>query len=120
MNFDCGLYILDGHEPVKVYTTEIWGRWMETADRHVAQTHTGLFLVSTVFLGLDHGFGKGPPILFESMVFDQGGGMADIGEFNRYSSWDDAEAGHNAIVRRLMKRQAEAAKATAKLGKVKP
>lgn len=29
--------------------------------------------VSTVLLSLDHGFGGGPPLIFESMVFDPDG-----------------------------------------------
>jgi len=29
------------------------------------------FLISTVWIGLDHQFGDGPPLVFETMVFDQ-------------------------------------------------
>jgi hypothetical protein len=50
-----------------------------------------------VFLGLDHRFGgSGPPLLFETMIF---GGPLDE-EMWRYSSWDAAEAGHAAAVRK--------------------
>lgn len=55
--------------------------------------------VSTVFLGLDHGWGKGPPILFETMIF---GGPLDDYQV-RYSSWDDAETGHKVAVRKALK-----------------
>lgn len=45
------------------------------ADREykvVQQDHVDNWLVSTVWLGIDHDFtGKGPPIIFETMVFDQ-------------------------------------------------
>lgn len=48
-----------------------WGRWFETADRVVKQTKIGTkYMVSTVFLGLDWRFyGKGKPLLWETMVF---------------------------------------------------
>jgi hypothetical protein len=48
-------------------------------------------------LGIDHRFwGKGPPILFETIIF---GGQLDHSMW-RYSSYDDAQAGHAAAVRR--------------------
>lgn len=50
--------------------------------------------VSTVFLGLDHQFGEGPPLLFETMIF---GGTND-GWQDRYSTWEEAEAGHKKAV----------------------
>lgn len=43
----------------------------ETNDRdytRVAADDVGPYLISTVWLGLDHGFG-GPPLIFETMVF---------------------------------------------------
>jgi hypothetical protein len=49
-------------------------------------------VVSTVFLGIDHGFGD-DPILFETMVF---GGEYD-GIQKRYSTWDEAVEGHYKI-----------------------
>lgn len=54
-------------------------------------------MVSTVFLGLDHGWGEGPPILFETMVF---GGPLDQ-EMERYCTWDEAVAGHERWVQRV-------------------
>ena len=50
--------------------------------------------VSTVFLGLDHQYGDGPPLLFETMIF---GGDLD-GWQDRYSTWEEAEAGHAKAV----------------------
>ena len=82
-------YILDGHKvvPVDLMT---WAHWFEKADRHIAQTIQGNVRVSTVFLGLDHQWGEGPPILFETMIF---GGKHDQYQ-KRYSTWDEAEQGH--------------------------
>ena len=55
-------YILEGHNPVWVDDTITWGKWFETADRHVAKTAINDEInVSTVFLGVDHSFGGGPP-----------------------------------------------------------
>lgn len=63
-------------------------------DKIVEQTNQGDIMVSTVFLGLDHRHGDGTPLLFETLVF--GGPLAD--EMVRYTSWDQAQAGHNKMV----------------------
>lgn len=92
-------FILDGHTPVVEPDLMRWGRWFETADRHVALTEHEFFWVSTVFLGLDHGFyGEGPPLVFESMAFVDGLST----DCARYASWDEAEIGHHAMVRRML------------------
>jgi hypothetical protein len=66
-------YILDDNHETVVVDLMTWGRWLEDRGnldkRVVAQTETELYWVSTVFLGLDHGWGNGPPVLFETMVF---------------------------------------------------
>ena len=63
----------------------------------VAKTDVGDVSVSTVWLGLDHGHGGGPPVIFETMVF---GGPLD-GEQERYSTEAEALAGHAAMVERV-------------------
>jgi hypothetical protein len=78
-------------DPVK------WAESWRTTQRHVAITEIKDARVSTVFLGLDHGFGDGLPILWETMVF---GGKLD-GLQQRYSTQEEAERGHNEIVGRL-------------------
>jgi hypothetical protein len=88
-----GTYILDGHEPVLEPDTHKWGSWFETADRVVKTTsikgRPGR--VSTVFLGLDHKYGDGAPLLFETMIFG--------GKHNEYqarcSTWDEAIEQHH-------------------------
>jgi hypothetical protein len=89
-------YILDGHQPVPEPDLIAWSRWFESADRHVRDTGRDDVRVSTVFLGLDHGFG-GRLELFETMLFVNG---ADAG-VERYASWDEAEAGHKRWVMRV-------------------
>lgn len=91
-------YVLEGKETVEVGSLEEWARRMAGVDRHVGFTElpSGV-VVSTIFLGIDHRhsiFGKGPPLLFETMVF-KGGESEDQ---YRYSTWEEAEAGHARAV----------------------
>jgi hypothetical protein len=100
-------YILVGHTVVPCPWLLRWATWMETADRVVARTEHELFVVSTVFLGLDHSFRQsGPPILFETMAFHKtdDGKLGEDFEQQRYANWEDAELGHHAMVRRLAER----------------
>lgn len=93
------LYILDDDQnPTSIDDVLTWGAWMETADRTVAMTTVAEGItVSTQFLGLDHQFGDGPPLLFETMVF---GGAFD-GEIERHSTRKAAKAGHEWMVARI-------------------
>lgn len=100
-------YILGGptgQEPIKCDDLEQWGNWFETAERHVAETTIGRYWVSTVFLGVDHSYRlpddpPGPPLLFETMTFHQGGNeVEDDDGFGRWSTWEEAEAGHARAV----------------------
>lgn len=113
-----GQYILggdDGHTPIRCYSLHEWGRWLEEAreKRVVAWTGNKTKWVSTIFLGLDHRyFGGGPPLLFESMAFSDEGRTTNVFgrtervpeslDQQRYSSWDDAEIGHRAMVRKYL------------------
>ena len=91
------MYTLDGHTPVACDDVMAWRHWMETADRRVANQRRGGVRVSTVFLGLNHNWGGGRPLLFETMVF---GGPHDENQ-NRYATWEEAEAGHAAMCARV-------------------
>jgi hypothetical protein len=97
-------YILKGKEAVPVEDVIEWARFFEEDKRRVARTEFGKNnYVSTVFLGLDHSFGEGPPLIFETMVF---GGELDQ-EQDRYSTWDEAVEGHNRMVERVKKLEGE-------------
>jgi hypothetical protein len=90
-------YILDGHTPVLEPDLMVWARWFEGSrdKRIVARTEIADAQVSTVFLGLDHGwFQDGPAILFETMVFD--GPWS--GEMERCATWDQALEMHARMV----------------------
>lgn len=83
-------YILDGKTPVKCDDDVLWAKNFRVDNRHVAVTENGDVRVSTVFLGLDHSYDGGRPLLFETMIF---GGEHDQ-EMWRYFTWDEAETGH--------------------------
>lgn len=98
-----GLYILDGHEPRPVENFQDWAIWCGTNDRHVALTEIPGAAVSTIFLGLNHRFiDDGPPLLFETMCFSDTG--EPTGPQRRYSTWDEAEAGHAEICEEMRAR----------------
>lgn len=82
-----GHYILEGHKAVPA-DLMTWARWFETigAGRVVAKTELAHVHVSTVFLGLDHSYGEGPPQLFETMIFS---GPKD-GWQERCETWEQA------------------------------
>ena len=66
------LYILQGHEPVRVDDMDVWARSLAAMDRRVAYDEVGPLRVSTVFLGIDHRWGdEGPPLVFETMIFGE-------------------------------------------------
>jgi hypothetical protein len=92
-------YRLDGHKVVKCADFMEWAREFQDSDRHVAKTLVGDVTVSTVFLGIDHRFSEAVPILFETMCFGKDGDEVD--GFDRYATWEEAEAGHAAIVDEL-------------------
>ncbi len=78
----------------------VWARWFETSgdSRIVARSELpGEVRLSTVFLGSDHQWGDGPPLLFETMVF---GAPWDESQW-RWSTRDAALAGHDRIVAAL-------------------
>lgn len=72
--------------------------WADPELRRVAHstitTENGEIEISTVFLIIDHSFGHGPPVLWETMIF---GGPLDEDQ-GRYTSAEDALVGHHRWV----------------------
>lgn len=69
------------------------------AMKRVAEDTVGQVWLSTVWLGLDHQYGDGPPLIFESMTFsDLDGDDIWHNACWRYSTEAEALAGHKAIV----------------------
>lgn len=89
-------YLLDQDRSPVPTDVDTWTRMFKDAEsRRVASTELGEATISTVFLGMDHGWDQdGPPILFETLVI---GGPCD-GDMWRYATWAEAEAGHAAAV----------------------
>ena len=91
-----GRYILNASgEPEPCPSLRTWAEWFEQeAHRRVADDIAGRVRISTVFLGLDHAIGNGPPLLYETMIF---GGPHDEYQ-ERYTSKADALTGHAKAV----------------------
>jgi hypothetical protein len=95
-----GKAILVGKKVVPCTDLETWAKCFQTEDRSIADTRIEGILVSTVFLGLDHGFG-GVPLWFETMIF---GGERDQ-ECYRYENYEAAWLGHHDVVLSLSQGQ---------------
>lgn len=78
---------------------------MKPHDVEQLRTHHARIMISTVFLGLDHRWSGGPPLLFETMVFN--GPLSE--EQDRYTTWEQAVAGHKAMVERVKQAMVEQA-----------
>lgn len=95
-------YILD--ENRKVIPTDdvrVWGEFFKQSEkRRVGRTDIGDSFVSTVFLGLDHGFRPDQiPVLWETIWF--GPGRREV-ELDRCAgTWEQAEAMHARMVERV-------------------
>lgn len=66
--------------------------------KRVARDEIDGILVSTVWLGLDHSFGHEGPLIFETMIFENG----PLNETCwRYATEEQAVAGHQAAIRHV-------------------
>lgn len=93
------MYMLDERgQPMLVTDVLTWGQWLEEDERRIVR-HQAFVVngreieVSTVFLGLDHSFFGGPPVLWETRVFGK-----DIDWQRRYTSREAAIEGHDEAV----------------------
>lgn len=78
-------------------TIEEWGVLHTEENKRVAEDTIGRLWVSTVWLGMDHSFGGGPPLIFETMVFVVTGEGHDL-DCRRYATEAEALAGHEEVV----------------------
>ncbi len=94
-------YVLNENKvAVPISDLKEWGLMFDdTRSRTVKKTELKKHgaSVSTVFMGLDHQWGDGPSLLFETMVF---GGHWDE-YLQRYSTWDKAQEGHDDVVSKI-------------------
>ena len=79
-----------------------WAKDIEDNSKRLLRQETlpnGIRL-STVWLGLDHRFGKGPPLIFETMAFQDGDEIL----CERYSTRTEALDGHERLKKTLLER----------------
>jgi len=82
--------------------TEAWGELFYDREyqRVARDVLPNGMLVSTVWLGIDHNFsGHGPPIIFETMVFESEDNLTDI-DMDRYATEAEALFGHQEYVKK--------------------
>jgi len=95
-DFRIRYFMLDGKTPVAAESAQQWADWRSDADHVVKQTHFEGAMVSTIFTGIPFEYAG---LMFETMVF--GTATHDL-EQRRYNTWDEAAAGHDAIVAELL------------------
>ena len=86
-------------EPIPEPNLLVWAKWFGHSERKVAFDTIDDVQISTVFLGSDHNFGFGPPILWETMVF---GGKLDQEQDRCSGSREQAEAMHDKMISRVL------------------
>lgn len=59
------------------------------------------YYISTVDLGLDHSFGDGLPIYWETMIFYNNGEYRDL-YCDRYTSKEEAQESHDLLVKDIL------------------
>jgi hypothetical protein len=81
-------------------------KWFHFRHEHgiVSRESIGEVVVSTVFLGLNHRWGEGSPILWETMVF---GGKLDMEQDRCSGSLEQAQAMHRDMVVAVKKAETE-------------
>ena len=71
-------------------------KFEDSAYKRIAETRLDNgYWVSTVWMGLNHNFGEGVPLIFETMVFK--GSKSDL-DCERYTTLQQAEEGHKRMV----------------------
>jgi len=101
-------YILDSNHNIVIETDPIvHENFMRNIElRRVKKDQIDDSYVSTVFLGFDHQWRDGPPLLFETMVFD--GPLNE--ELKRCSTWIEALLMHDEMVSKVRSCYAEGKK----------
>ena len=95
---EMSLYFDREGQPIDVLA---WGRNLENQDYRVVVQHwVRGWQVSTIWLGLDHSFGRGSPLIFETTIFPPGdeagnGSIWSDQYCDRYATEAAARAGHD-------------------------
>lgn len=78
----------------KPITREKFERMWTPGAMRVDRERVGEATVSTIWLGLNHNRFPGPPLIFETVIFDHPAGHVCF----RYATLEEAEAGHAECV----------------------
>lgn len=71
-----------------------WANQFNEMDNHVADETINDKRISTIWMGSDHNYFLGQPLLFETMVFGHGNDIY----CERYTTWEQAVEGHKKAV----------------------
>jgi hypothetical protein len=102
-------YVLENKIAIPA-TLQNWSNFFEKDNRRVRFNTIKKYNIdiSTVFLGLDMGYPRWSghtknyrPVLFETMIFWNGNELNNW--YERYSTWDEALAGHRETMRLVIK-----------------
>lgn len=89
-------YILDEERNIIPVDLMTWAKWLDRPGnkRTIDRTKKGKLVVSTVFIGLDHGYREeDEPLIFESMFFDDGSEKDCV----RTSTVEEAQEAHKKM-----------------------
>jgi hypothetical protein len=69
-------------------------------NRWELKTRIKNYLISTVDLGIDHSFGIGEPLYYETMIFKEVDGqiVGSMGYQERYSTEEESRIGHKKAI----------------------
>lgn len=87
-------YKLDEDKEISECSCHEW----TTSRKRVGYNEIDDYIISTIFLGIDHNFDpdeSGPPVLFETMVFDIRGENIYM---ERYCTYKEAKVGHERAI----------------------
>lgn len=94
-------YFLNEDKTVRICSLEEFIKQMHEMrindSKHVAKEFISNYWISTVWLGINHMWGEGPAILFETMILNKD--TNDWLDYQvRYATWEQAVEGHKRAV----------------------
>lgn len=100
-------YLLDENKniiPLSSFEEFVESKIYNGINRIIRHTYLGKILISTVFLGIEHGFLEIEPVLFETMIFMNGeDDPHNLDQYQeRYKNYKDALKGHRRAVRMVI------------------
>ncbi len=97
-------YILIDKEPVPCDDEDLWQSWLKKSNPQVALTERYGFKIETEFMGRSIVFCEedidNTPLFFRTIVYDKNWKVLDM---NFWSTWEEAEVEHQAMVKKYIK-----------------